>query len=387
MDVSAEVRVATLVGSSMILAEALLSVVVVFHVAMRQQYDALVRLAANIGKLVLVFVLIATDAGLVPLVAAMTATLLAASLLAWVFARRRFGFRATWDPALVRPLLRDALPIWPAMLAGVLYLKLDALMVALLASRHDTGIYGAAYQPVEYVLLASVVILNVLFPLIARTHGRDPQQFVRVYRRGTEVLLAAMVPVAVVLLLSSRALTDVAYEARFQDAAGPMAVLGVALVFLALNAWQGLVLLAADRQRINVVYLSIAVVLNVGLDLALIPWVGPIGAAIGTLISGIALVGMSTFAVHRFAGATLGVAGIARVCAAGALLALTILGLRGLGVHWAIATVLGALSYPVWLAACGVFRVRDVRALLRPAGAPAPAAIHVDLDLVADRMP
>jgi len=170
---SATVRIAALVASSQFLAEALLSVVVVFHVALRQQHEAAVRLAANVVKLILVLVLIASGANLVALVAATTATLFIAAGLAWLLAFARFDLRPSWERARVRPLMRAALPVGPAMLIGVLYLKLDALMVALLGTRQDTGVYGAAYQPIEYLFLASAVVVQVLFPLLARVHGRD----------------------------------------------------------------------------------------------------------------------------------------------------------------------------------------------------------------------
>jgi O-antigen/teichoic acid export membrane protein len=349
----ATVRVATLIAGTQFVGEAIMSVVVVFHVALKQQYEAFVRLVANVVKLGVVVALVATHSGVVLLVAATTSNALVAAALAWILAHRRFGLR----PA--------SLPIGPAMMIGVLYLKLDALMVAALGTRGDVGVYGAAYQPIEYLFLASAIVIQVIFPLLARARRRDPIAFTRMYRRGTDLVLTAVAPVAVVLFISAHDLVRAAYRDDYRGSAGPMMLLAVALVLMAVNVWQGLVLLAADRQGANLVYLSAAVVLNVVLDIFFVPWLGPSGAALGTLVSATFLVVCSTAAVARLAGATLAVSSVLRVVAANAVVAVAIGGLRLLGLHWVLSAVIGGLVYVPALGLCGVFDRAELRAVLR----------------------
>jgi O-antigen/teichoic acid export membrane protein len=367
LDAGTSVRLAALVAGAQFVGEALLSVTVVFHVALRQHYEAFARLAANVVKLGVVIALVAADAGLVPLVGATTAQVLAAAFVAWVVARRRFGLRPRWDAARARPLLRAALPVGPAMLVGVLYLKLDALMVGLLGSRHDVGVYGAAYQPIEYLFLASAIVVQVMFPLLARARD-DAAAFTRVYRRGAEFVLASVLPVSVMLAACAVPLVRVAFRDEYRDAATPLVLLACALVLMALNVWQGLALLAAGRQAANLGYLAAAVALNVALDVVLVPWLGPVGAAWGTLVSAAFLVACSTIAAARLAGVTVSTRGVVRVLAANAMSAAVLVALRGAGLPWAAAAAGGALAYVPALARCGVFGRADLRALRRGGG-------------------
>ncbi len=362
---SATVRAATFIAGAQFVGEAFMSVVVVFHVALKQQYEAFVRLIANVVKLIAVILLVLSHAGVVLLVAATTANVLVAAALAWLLAHRRFGLRPTWKRPRAVPLLRASLPIGPAMMIGVLYLKLDALMVAALGTRAAVGVYGAAYQPIEYLFLASAVVVQVVFPLLARERGRDPAAFTRMYRRGTDLILTAVVPVSIVLAISARPLVQAAYRDQYHGSAGPMMLLAVALVFMAVNVWQGLVLLAANRQGANLVYLSLAVVLNVALDVFFIPWLGPSGAAWGTLLSAGFLAVSSTVAVARLADATLAASNLLRVLSANAILGLTVGGLRLLGVNWVLAPMVGGVLYVPALALCGVFDRTELRAILR----------------------
>ena len=80
------------------------------------------------------------------------------------------------------------------------YLKLDALMLAVLRTPREVGLYGSAYQPIEYTFLAAAVVVNVAFPLVAAAYGAgDHERFALLYRRGAEALVAVMVLVPVIL--------------------------------------------------------------------------------------------------------------------------------------------------------------------------------------------
>ena len=94
-------------------------------------------------------------------------------------------------------------------------------MVAALGSRGDVGVYGAAYQPIEYLFLASAIVVQVIFPLIARARHQDQLAFVRMYRRGTDLVLATVGPVAALLAISARPLVHVAYTRRVPRFGGP----------------------------------------------------------------------------------------------------------------------------------------------------------------------
>jgi O-antigen/teichoic acid export membrane protein len=362
---SGTVQAAGLVASSQFVAEALLTVCVVFHVALRQQHEAFVRLAANVVKLIVVVVLVKLGAGLVPVVGATTVTLLVASLLAWIIATRRYGLRPRWDGARARGLMQAAAPVGPAMLVGALYLKLDAVMVAWLGTRAGLAEYGAAYQPIEYLFLASAIVVMVTFPLVARTQGRDHREFTRVYQRGTELIIAVVLPVSIVLAVCAQPLTELAYPPEYRGAALSMSLLAISLVLMSLNVWQGLVLLAADRQYINFLYLVTAVVLNILLDIFFIPQFGPSGAAWGTLNSATFLFACSTIAVVRFADGRLSLSRLARIAVVGLVVVFILTGLRAIGVNWIIAAGVAAVTYPLWLASAGIFSWSDVRDLMR----------------------
>lgn len=370
MAASGTVRLAALVAMLMVLGEALLSVTVVFHVAVRQQNEAAVRLCANAVKLVVVLALVSSGAGLVPLVTAVTANLMVAALLAWLVAARTFGLRPSFRRALAAPLLRAAVPVGSIMLLGVLYLKLGILMMSLLTTRVELGIYAAAYQPIEYLFLMSAIVVQVLFPLASRAHAVDTAAFVRIYRLGAEVTASIMLPAAVVLFLTAGPIVELLYGEVFARAAAPLGILAVALVLMAINAWQGFVLLAAGRQVGAYLYLGAGLTAQFGLDLVLIPRMGPLGAAWACLGSAALLLILSTLVLSRLADVRLDFERLARVLVANALLAACLGTFLGLGGPWMPAVAGAAAMYPVLLGVCRVAVFQEVRSMLHRRSAP-----------------
>jgi O-antigen/teichoic acid export membrane protein len=380
MGAAADVHLAALVATTTVIAESLLSVTVVFHVAVRQQNEAAVRLTANVVKLAVVALLVFAHAGLVALVAATNANLLIAAGLAWWVSAHSFGLRPSIDKTLVPELLRDVLPVAPIMLVGVIYLKLGTLMVALLAARSALGIYGAAYQPIEYLFLASAVIVGVLFPLAARAHARDTLQFISIYQLGIDVLVAVILPASVILVMFGRPICRLLYGSGFGGAATPVMVLGAALVPMAVNAWQGFVLVAAGKASVAVRYLLLAVAVQGLADAVLVPAAGVVGAAWGVLGSSILLVVMSTAAVYHAERAPLAAGRLVQVCSANGLLTGVLVILTVLGLAWLPTLAIGSLTYPLLLVLCRVTAIRDVRSIFRsPQHGLAPAASEVTL--------
>jgi O-antigen/teichoic acid export membrane protein len=136
-------------------------------------------------------------------------------------------------------------------------------------------------------------------------------------------------------------------------------------VLLVLGAWQSFALLAAGRQRIALLYDAAALVINVLLNLALIVWLGYIGAAITAVATAAFVCVCATFATWRVLGVTLDSVGLCKVLLANVLLGGTLMLGLSAGVPWVVATAVAGLCYPLWLLVSRVTTLSEVRLVLR----------------------
>ena len=349
---------AAAIASLVVLVDAVLGVVIVcFQVHLVHQYEALVRSVAEALDTALVLLLVALQVSFLWLFVPPVVGLCAGLVLAVALARRRFELRLRPALGRLRHLVREALPLGPALLLGVLYLKLDTLILAALRPSRDVGIYGSAYQPVEYLFLGTAVIINVLFPLLAREWSRgNAEQFLQLYRRGTELLVIVTVFVPLVLAFTAPAVVRLMFGTAYAEAADPLRILAVALVAIVISGWQSLVLLAGGRQRIPLIYNTVAVVLAAGLSYLLVQALGPVGAALSALTTSCAVMIASVVAVQRTLGATLDPTRIGLVLVAAAGTVAVLAGLQAAGTPWVVLAIVAVAVYVTLLHRLGFTR-------------------------------
>jgi O-antigen/teichoic acid export membrane protein len=364
----AELRAAVAVASLLFVSDALLSVVAVFQVRLASQYEALVTLLVQVVDTVLIFWLIGTGAGLLAILAAPVASGAVGVTLALAIARKRFQARLAFDAYLLPALASSALPLGLTALLATMYVKLDSVLLGVLASPSAVGVYGAGYKPVEYLLLVGAMLVQLMFPLLARWHGVDAARFSIVYRRGAEALLAFALPIPVVACLIAQPLVMALYAPAFVESALPLRILSMALVLFIIGAWQSFALLAAGRQRIALLYDAGALGLNVGLNLVLIGWFGYVGAAVSAVATALFVCACASFATRRALRVTLDLGGLGRVVVANVALGGTLALALATGMSWILATTLAGLGYPIWLLVCRVVTPTELRTTFNARG-------------------
>lgn len=358
------IHVAVGVASLLLITEALLSVSAVFQVRLAMQYDALVELLTQSFKVAVLLFLISRSAGLLVLIAGWVVSGAAGVIVANLLARRVFHMRLRVEPRRLPGLLKEALPFGVAVLLAVTYLKIDSVLIAVMRNPIEVGLYGAAYKPVEYLLLASAVLTYPLFPLLVRWQRVNPERYLVVYRRGMEILMAYGLPVCVAFLLLAEPLVRAAYGDDFAASALPLRLLGVALVFLLFHVWQGHVLLAAGRQDIPLAYNIIGLGFNVVLNIVLIARFGYVGAAVAALATSVLIAACAGIASRVLLDVTLGYDRLLRLLFANGALAATMGGALALHVHWLSAGILGFAAYPFFLLLFRVTSLAELRFML-----------------------
>ncbi len=344
------VHVAAAVASAVCLADAVLgTTVVLFQVRLLQHYEAFIRIVMEAIETAIVLVLVAHRASLPLLVVAPLVGSVIGAVLAFGLARSRYGLRPVLRAGLIRRLTIAALPIGPALFLGVVYLKMDNLVLAVMRPSRDVGLYGSAYQPIEYLFLASAVVIGVIFPLLSAAHGRgDHEAFVRLYRRGTEILVIVTLGVPVVMLFVAEPLVTLVFGKAYAAAADPLQLLSVVLVLMTVNAWQSMVLLAGGLQAVTLKYNAVALAISLCLCVSLVAARGLIGAALAAFGTALFVLYASTSAVRRHLDATLDWGRLTKIILAGAFTVIVLQGSRALGAPWML---LGFLAVPPYLVA------------------------------------
>lgn len=199
----------------------------------------------------------------------------------------RAGLRsATGADLSVRDLLRRSLPLLVVSLGLIVMTWTDTIILGLSEGREDVGVYNSARQLALVLSLVLLGVSSIVAPAFARHHENGERSaLAREARRAASTALAVGAIPALVLLVASGWVLEVAFGSEFRDGVAALRILTVGqLVNLAAGA-VGYVLIMTGNERRHSYAQMAAAGLNLVLDLALVPRWGMAGAATATAAS------------------------------------------------------------------------------------------------------
>lgn len=190
----------------------------------------------------------------------------------------------SWDGRLAKELLKDAFPV--LILSGftLIYARVDQVLIKHMLDAASVGMYDAAVRLVDVWNFIPGVIVTVLFPVIVNNKN-SPLLFKARMFKLSMLLFFSSAGIALVVTILAPWMIHLLYGASFAPSVIVLQIyiwsaIGTALGMLVYNY------LIAENRRVALILSSfIPMVINIGLNLVLIPIYGIAGAAIATLVS------------------------------------------------------------------------------------------------------
>jgi len=194
--------------------------------------------------------------------------------------------QASWKTS--RPLIQRG---WPLLLAGLsvmLYMKSDQVMLEWLRGPEDVGQYSVAVRVAESLYFLPVVLSNTCLPTIGRGTGQfDSDPGLRQLYRSAWLLGLGMVIASMFLLPP---LIPLVFGDQFLPAKAAMIWLGPAAFAVSTGCASDAWLNTQGHQKVIAQRSTIGAMINIFLNLLLIPEMGFAGAALATSVSYLASV-------------------------------------------------------------------------------------------------
>jgi O-antigen/teichoic acid export membrane protein len=265
----------------------------VFRAHEEMKYEALTVIAERGAFLVIGGGAILRGYGLVPVCQVMLAAGCINLILSVGLTRLRFT-QLRFQPSreTVKVLMQQALPFAVGNLFNLLYFRVDAIMLSKLSSEGvDANTwYGLAYTIVNaFTILPGAFMMGAMFPVLSRAWEREKGRFPGAYTFGMRWMVLSGFPLAVGLSLLSPEITAVLFPTYTPDEVGKIATAlqwlswagGLIFVTTAVQA----VLRATDKRRAFSVLMGATALLNICLNLYLIPRFSHVGAAKAMVMS------------------------------------------------------------------------------------------------------
>ncbi len=202
------------------------------------------------------------------------------------YRHRGLSIRAwRYDRVLAREIWRSSWPLMLASAAAFIYIRIDQVIVGQLLGNAAVGIYAAAVRVTEVIYFVPGIISASLFPAIvnAKKSGED------LYRSRLKNFYIFILAISLVLVwpifLGAGFIIRFIFGASYQAAIPVLQIYAWSSVGLFLAWAMGQYLLVENKIKIIFFGNLATVIVNVLLNLWLIPRLGLSGAALATLVS------------------------------------------------------------------------------------------------------
>lgn len=217
----------------------------------------------------------------------------------WFF--QRVGIHLKLDRAVMRNLLHTGLPFLLYGVLGVIYYRLDTVLLSLMTNTDVVGWYGGGYRLFDtLVFLPNLVISAIMYPVFSKLSINSQAQLKTAIEKSLNFLLFCGLPIGTVMIAAAPGIIGFLYHrAEFDHSVPVLQALAPGLVFLYINTVLNTTIISIKREKKITVMAAAALVFNLAVNLLTIPFFQHIAAAAVTSLTELLLLCIGMVYVPR----------------------------------------------------------------------------------------
>ncbi len=280
-----ETRLAVSLASLAILLRSLQMLIFYFQAEVQSRQSTIPHLASLLisNALKVYFILIERDVLAFVWVVVLDAAIYSL-LLTLSYQRKGLSiFNWNFDRQLASVLIRKSWPLMFSLILFTIYMQIDQVMLKFLGENKEVGLYNAAVRLSTATYAIPFVLTNSLFPAILSAAKNNRELFRQRMTRLYHLLIYIAIALIALTWLFSDQIVYLVFGFAYAPAAPVLTLHVAAALFVFMGHAGEKWLIAEDRQLYFMYAVLMGAVLNIGLNLWLIPSYGITGAAVATL--------------------------------------------------------------------------------------------------------
>lgn len=255
----------------------------IFQVYLKSQYSVLINLGNKLLISALIVFAISQQQTLIFIIWMFVISNLVLVVAIITFSRKFVKPKFTFNPKTLKWIARES---WPVALSAIfitIYFKIDTIMLSLMKGDEAVGYYNAAYAIMSNLIFIPAAYAASIFPVISDYFKSSTDSLVKIFKRSFKYLSSLALPIVVGGVILSKRIIIFIYGEQFSPSIKAFQILIFAAGIIFISNLVSTNITAIHRQRINMWFGLVNVVLNISLNLLLIPRWSYIGASVATV--------------------------------------------------------------------------------------------------------
>jgi len=261
-----------------------------------------VAMVEFLGKLLqvgLIILAVYRDWGFLAITSTLLVSLSFNASVAYLLSRRYATFRLQFDFSFWKAFLRTSFPMGVTAMITFAYFKMDTILLSLLQSSAHVGIYNVAYKIMENLIFFPAMLSGLILPLLSRFIFTNRMRFEEIADKTFKVFILIIVPIVLGTWFLAPDIIAIVSGGEFQESVPVLRILIVGLGFIFFGSYFNMLLIVGNAQKKLMQTLVVVAVLNISLNLFLIPRYSYMGSAVTALFTEALVVFLTSILVYR----------------------------------------------------------------------------------------
>lgn len=280
-----------LFGIYMILTSFALTFRSIFQAYERMEYTAVVTVIEKIILISLVLFVLFSGYGLIELAYAhVFAGIVDIVLSFFIVLIKITKPKPEINLSLWKTLIIASIPFGLNALFGVLFFKIDTVMLSVFKDDAAVGIYNAAYVPLLALTgIISQMIVSALYPIMSRYFISSKDSLKTFTVLSSKYMAIIGFPIGIGCFVLANRFIALFYVDQYSASIIVFQILALFIPIRLVSSITGTLLSSINRQSLRTASVGISALFNIALNAVMIPYLSYIGASIATVLSEIFL--------------------------------------------------------------------------------------------------
>lgn len=209
-----------------------------------------------------------------------------AMLMLWSYLKENPNFlNVRASSALTKEIFKESFPLMIIAVTTLMLARFDLVIIGKLLDQKEVGLYSAASKTIEIGTLFAVIVCLSLYPAILNSKKTDPAIYAKRMAMLNRLLTAGGGGLTALVFAFAEPITLLLFGNEFVQSANILRILSFNILFVSFGQVSFRWYLSENLQTLMMYKTILAVVFNIVLNFLLIPRMGILGSAFGSILT------------------------------------------------------------------------------------------------------
>ncbi|MBI4810389.1 MAG: flippase [Ignavibacteriales bacterium] len=321
------------------------------------------RLLSAVTYLIVILLFVHTPIDIIWVAIASVVGDVIASVISWIFYRRQYhGVKFQFSVKGWDMLIRNSFPLGLGSILANLSINLPTIVLGILMTNYEVGIYSAASKLVFFLLMLDRVMAMLLLPAASRLHAYSPESLASTLSTAMKWIIISAVPICVGGTLIADKIIFFIFGQEYISATGVFQILIWFFLATILHTIYTSGLIAIGKEKRYGSVMGISMIIYGLLIVVFVKYYGIIGGAAAMVIAETATLFLMSLNLRRFIRVEIPKS---LFCITGAAIMMGVVVVSLPTLHLFIIILIGALVYSGILFLLRAITVTEMKNLLK----------------------